>query len=233
MNQLATHSITSTGDERVYFRRVFAWMSVALAVTGGVAAAVGHTQTAMHVLLGGSGTLVLIALLLIELALVSALVGLVQHMDLFQAAATFIGYAALNGVTLSIVFAVFTTKSIFATFLVTAGMFGVLALIGATTNIDLTKWGSFLFMALIGQMIGLVVNLVWFNSTLYWVTTATGILLFSALTAYDIQKLKRYEPEDGADAETVEKSAIVGALALYLDFVNLFLYLLRLFGRRR
>src|ERR1700733_7449852 len=167
------------------------------------------------------------------MTLVFTLVGLVQHMDLFQTIATFIGYAALNGVTLSIIFAIFTTKSIFATFFVTAGMFAALAVIGATTKIDLTRWGSFLLMALIGQLIGLVVNLFWLNSTLYWVTTATGILLFSALTAYDIQKLKRYEQPDGAGEEAVEKSAIVGALALYLDFVNLFLYLLRIFGRRR
>jgi FtsH-binding integral membrane protein len=233
MNQLATHAISSTGDERVYFRRVFGWMSVALLVTGVVAGAIGHSQTAMHALLTGNGQWVWIACVLIEFALVSALVGLVQHMDLFQTVATFIGYAALNGVTLSLIFAVFTTKSIFATFLVTAGMFAVLAVIGATTSIDLTKWGSFLLMALIGQLIGLVVNLFWLNSTLYWVTTATGILVFSALTAYDVQKLKRYEQPAGAGDEAVEKSAIVGALALYLDFVNLFLYLLRLFGRKR
>jgi FtsH-binding integral membrane protein len=233
MNQLATHSITSTGDERVYFRRVFAWMSVALFVTGAVAGAIGHSQTAMHALLTRNGQWIWIACVVIELLLVSALVGLVQHMDLFQTVAIFIGYAALNGVTISVVFAIFTTKSIFATFLVAAGMFAVLAVIGATTNIDLTKWGSFLFMALIGQLIGLFVNLIWLNSTLYWVTTATGILLFSALTAYDVQKLKQYEEPAGADDQTVEKSAIVGALALYLDFVNLFLYLLRLFGRRR
>jgi FtsH-binding integral membrane protein len=148
MNQLATQTITSTGDERVYFRRVFGWMSVALFVTGVVAGAIGHSQTAMHALLTGNGEWVWVACLLIELALVSALVGLVQHM-------------------------------------------------------------------------------------VYWVTTATGILLFSALTAYDVQKLKRYEQPEGAGEEAVEKSAIVGALALYLDFVNLFLYLLRIFGRRR
>ena len=142
MNQLATQMITSTGDERVYFRRVFAWMSVALLVTGAVAGAIGHSQTAMHALLSGKGEWVLIACFVIELALVSALVGLVQHMDLFQTVATFIGYAALNGVTLSLIFAVFTTKSIFATFLITAGMFAALAMIGATTNIDLTKWGA-------------------------------------------------------------------------------------------
>lgn len=170
----------------------------------------------MHALLTGNGEWIWIACVVIELLLVSALVGLVQHLDLSQTVAIFIGYAALNGVTISVVFAIFTTKSIFATFLVTAGMFAVLAVIGATTNIDLTKWGSFLFMALIGQLIGLFVNLLWLNSTLYWVTTAIGILLFSALTAYDVQKLKQYEQPGDASDQAVEKSAIVGALALYL-----------------
>ena len=135
--------------------------------------------------------------------------------------------------TFSLLFAVYTTKSIFSTFLVTAAMFGLLALWGYTTGADLTGWGSFLFMALIGQLIGLVVNIFWLNSTLYWATTATGVLLFSAYTAYDVQRLKRYEPPPGSDAVVAKKDAIVGALALYLDFVNLFLYLLRLLGRRR
>lgn len=111
-------------------------------------------------------------------------------------------------------------------------MFAALALAGYTTSIDLTGLWSFLLMALVGQLIGLIVNLLWLNERLYWVTTATGVLLFSALTAYDVQKLKRFESE-GQDEAAVTKSAIVGALALYLDFVNLFLYLLRLFGRRR
>ena len=158
---------------------------------------------------------------------------LVSRMDLFETVAIFLGYAALNGLTLSVVFAAFTTKSVFSTFLITAAMFGALALWGYTTNADLTSWGSFLFMALVGQILGVIVNLFWLNETLYWVTTATGVAIFSAYTAYDVQKLKRYEPPPGSDAEVVQKGAIVGALALYLDFVNLFLYLLRLFGRRR
>jgi hypothetical protein len=112
-------------------------------------------------------------------------------------------------------------------------MFGALALVGYTTSIDLTRWGSYLMMALFGLIIGLVVNIFWLNSTLYWATTVVGVLLFSALTAYDVQRLKRYEAPAGSAGATVEKDAIVGALALYLDFVNLFLYLLRLFGRRR
>lgn len=232
MRTLATDAIAPGEEERVYFRKVFAWMALALAVTGGVSGAIGHSQRALHALLTGAGGWVFIGCILIEFVLVAGLVGLVEHMDLFEASATFLAYAALNGVTLSVIFAVYTTKSIFSTFLVTAGMFAVLALVGYTTNVDLTKWGSFLFMALVGQLIGLVVNLFWLNETLYWLTTATGVLLFSALTAYDVQRLKRYDVE-GQDEPAVAKGAVVGALALYLDFVNLFLYLLRLFGRRR
>jgi FtsH-binding integral membrane protein len=233
VRQLATEWIAPDTDERAYFTRVFGWMAVALAVTGAVAAAIGHSQRAVNTLVTSGGGWVFIGLVLIELLLVGALVGLVQHMDVVEAAAIFVGYAALNGVTVSVIFAVFTTKSIFSTLFVTAAMFGALALWGYVTNADLTRWGSFLFMALIGQLIGVVVNVFWLNETLYWVTTATGVLIFSAYTAYDVQKLKRYEPPPGSDAEVVEKDAIVGALALYLDFVNLFLYLLRLFGRRR
>jgi FtsH-binding integral membrane protein len=112
-------------------------------------------------------------------------------------------------------------------------MFGGLALWGYTTKADLTGWGTFLLMALFGQLVGLVVNLFWLNNTLYWATTAVGVLLFSAYTAYDVQRLKKYEPPPGADYDVIEKDAIVGALALYLDFVNLFLYVLRILGRAK
>jgi FtsH-binding integral membrane protein len=232
MRGLATDTIAPTVDDRSYFRDVFAWMFVALAVTGAVAAAIGHSQTALHAVFVGSGRLVFIVCLLLEFVLVAGLVGLVQHMGLYEAATTFIAYSALNGVTLSFIFAAYTTKSIYATLFVAAAMFGVLALAGYTTSLDLTGLGTFLLMALVGQVIGLVVNIVWFNDTLYWATTVTGVLIFSGLTAYDVQRLKRYEVQDGGEA-AVEKSAIVGALALYLDFVNLFLYLLRILGRRR
>lgn len=233
MRALPTDTIAPAGDERAYFRQVFAWMAVGLAITGGVAAAIGHSQTALHALFESNGSAVIIVLFLLELALVAGLSTLVQHMDVFEAGATFLAFAALNGVTFSLLFAAFTTKSIFSTFLVAAGMFGAIALWGYTTGADLTGWGSFLMMALFGQLIGLLVNIFWLNQTLYWVTTATGILIFSALTAYDVQRLKRYEPGAGGDADVEEKAAIIGALALYLDFVNLFLYLIRLLGRRR
>ncbi len=228
----AAEAIAPIDEERAYFQRVFAWMGAGLALTGVVAYAIGTSSVALHTLFTGNGRLILVVSVLIELVLVAALVGLIQHMGVVEAALIFLAYAALNGVVLSLIFAVYTTDSIFSTFLVTAAMFAGLALWGYTTNADLTRWGSFLFMALIGQLVGLVVNFLWFNQTFYWVTTASGVLIFSGYTAYDVQKLKRYDVA-GENAEAVKKEAIVGALALYLDIVNLFLYLLRIFGRRR
>ena len=233
MRPLATETIAPAQEERAYFRQAFAWMGVGLAITGAVAYAIGRNQSALHALFEGSGRTVIIVALVVELLLVGGLVTLVRHMSLFETAAVFLAYSALNGLTLSVIFAAFTTKSIFSTLFITAGMFGALALWGYTTNADLTKWGSFLFMALVGQVIGVFVKIFWLNETLYWVTTATGVLIFSAYTAYDVQKLKQYEPPPGSDIEVAQKDAIVGALALYLDFVNLFLYLLRIFGRRK
>jgi hypothetical protein len=235
VNQLATDGIAPNQgeDESAYFTQVFAWMAVGLAATGAVAAAVYASGTALHAFEGNSGPTIFIILAILELALVAGLVGLVQHMSLFETGATFLAYCVLNGVTFSVIFLAYTTTSIVSTFLVTAIMFGAIALWGYTTKRDLTGWGTFLFMALIGQLVGLVVNLFWLNDTLYWVTTAVGVLLFSAYTAYDVQRLKRYEPPPGADYAVVEKDAIVGALALYLDFVNLFLYLLRLLGKSK
>jgi uncharacterized protein len=232
MNQLATEGIAARRNDSLYFTRTFGWMATGLAVTGGIAYLVGNDPVLRHQLVGGGGP-VFIGLLIVQLLLVMGLVTLVQHMNLFAAAAIFLGYAALNGLTFSVIFAVFTTQSIFSTFLVTAGMFGFLALWGATTKRDLTSWGNLLLAALVGQLIGLFVNFFWFNETLYWVTTATGVLIFSAYTAYDVQKLKQYEVAGDPNDPAVEKAAIVGALALYLDFVNLFLYLLRLLGRRK
>ncbi len=232
MPPLATEAIAATRGDNLYFSRTFGWMAAGLFVTGAVAYFVGSNPVWLGQLVG-AGKPIFIGLLIVELLLVIGLVTLVQHMNFFEATVIFLGYAALNGLTFSVIFAVFTTESIFSTFLVTAGMFGFLALWGATTKSDLTSWGNLLFGALVGQLIGLVVNLLWFNSTLYWITTATGLLIFSGCTAYDVQKLKQYEVAGDPNDPAVEKAAIVGALALYLDFVNLFLYLLRLFGRRK
>jgi FtsH-binding integral membrane protein len=235
VNQLATDGIAPAKgqDESAYFTQVFGWMAAGLTVTGGVAAAVYGSGTALHAFEGSSGPTIFIILAVLELALVAGLVGLVQHMSLFETGATYLAYCVLNGVTFSVIFLAYTTTSIVSTFLVTAAMFGAIGLWGYATKRDLTGWGTFLFMALIGQLIGLVVNLFWLNNTLYLVTTAVGVLIFAGYTAYDVQRLKKYEPPPGADYVVVEKDAIVGALALYLDFVNLFLYLLRILGKAK
>ena len=199
MAMLPTEAIAPVGDEQVFFRQVFGWMAGGLTVSGAVAVGIGHSAAAMHArsMARAVSSVLLIVSLVIELILVFTLSGLIQHMGVVEAAGSFLAFAALNGVTVSSIFFVYTSDSIYSTFFITAGMFAVLALWGYTTRSDLTGWGSFLFMALVGQLIGVLVNAFWLNKELYWVTTATGVLLFSALTAYDIQKLKRLEPPRG------------------------------------
>lgn len=141
-------------------------------------------------------------------------------------------YAASVGVIFALVFELYTAQSIFTTFLVTAGMFGALALFGYTTERDLSGIGSILFMALVGLILATIVNIFWANEILYWVTTYAGVIIFAGLTAYDMQKIKQYG-EGGEGGEAGDKAAVQGALALYLDFINLFLFLLRIFGRTR
>lgn len=141
-------------------------------------------------------------------------------------------YAASVGVIFALVFELYTAQSIFTTFLVTAGMFGALALFGYTTERDLSGIGSIPFMALVGLILATIVNIFWANEILYWVTTYAGVIIFAGLTAYDMQKIKQYG-EGGEGGEAGDKAAVQGALALYLDFINLFLFLLRIFSRTR
>jgi len=142
-------------------------------------------------------------------------------------------YSALNGLTLSVIFLAYTRASIANTFFVTAGTFGAMSFYGYTTQRDLTSWGSFLFMGLIGIILASVVNIFLRNEMVYWVVTYAGVLIFVGLTAYDTQKLKAMAMAGFADEETERKTAVLGALTLYLDFINLFLMLLRIMGSRR
>jgi hypothetical protein len=141
-------------------------------------------------------------------------------------------YAALNGFIFSVILEAYTTASIASAFGVAAGMFGGMAVYGYVTKRDLSGLRSILFMGLLGLIIGMVVNIFWANSVLYWFVTFGGVLLFCALTAYDMQKIRQIG-ESGADGEALRKASILGALALYLDFINLFLFLLRIFGSAR
>jgi FtsH-binding integral membrane protein len=149
------------------------------------------------------------------------------------AASLFFLYSIVNGITLSVIFLVYTKASIVTTFLVTAGTFGGMSVYGHLTKRDLSSWGNLLFMGLWGLILGGIVNIFLRSPGLYFITTSFGVLIFVGLTAYDTQKIKQLNVLGNAGTDEDTKEAIHGALVLYLDFINLFLYLLRLFGRRR
>lgn len=216
---------------RAAMNGVYGWMTFALVLSGICAWLVGTTPNlAKNLLTGGIFWILAIA----EIALVFVISGLINKLSAAMATALFVAYAALNGVTLGVIFLVYTMSSIAVTFLVTAGTFCAMALIGSVTKLDLSKMGSFLFMALIGLIIASIVNIFWANSTLYWICTYAGVLIFTGLTAYDVQKIRQLcMATEDQGFETSRKIAILGALTLYLDFVNLMLYLLRILGNRR
>ncbi|WP_400191843.1 Bax inhibitor-1/YccA family protein [Hymenobacter sp. B81] len=214
-----------------FMTQVYGWMAGALALTGGVAMVVGGSAELQELVFGNR--LVFWGLLLLEVFVVGWLSARIFAMPARQAVGAFAAYLVLNGLTLGLVFMVYTTGSLASTFFVTAGTFGAMSLYGYFTRTDLSSWGNLLFMALIGLVIASLVNLFWANEMLYWITTYVGVLLFVALTAYDTQKVKQLAFIGLDDEETDRKAAVLGALTLYLDFVNLFLYLLRLFGRRK
>jgi hypothetical protein len=167
-----------------------------------------------------------------QLGIVFGLSFAINRISVGVATFLFLLYSATVGVTFAFIFELYTAQSIFTAFLITAGMFGVLAVWGALTDIDLSKLGSIAFMALIGLILATIVNIIWANDTLYWITTYAGVAIFAALTAYDMQKLTQINRE-GISGDAAGRAAIMGALALYLDFINLFLFLLRIFGQER
>ena len=210
---------------------VYGWMTFALALSGLCAWLVGTTPNLAKTLLTGG---VFWVFVIAEFLLVIVISAMINKLSAAMATALFVAYAALNGVTLGFIFVAYTLGSIAVTFLVTAGTFAAMAVIGTVTKMDLSKMGSILLMALIGLIIASIVNIFWANSTLYWIITYAGVLIFVGLTAYDVQKIRRICMAAGDEGfETTRKIAIIGALELYLDFVNLMLYLLRIFGNRR
>jgi len=213
-----------------FIRQVFGWMFGGLVVTGGVAALL--TNTLSHEFLTHTGMPVFIGALILELVVVIVLVAGINRISAGLATSAFFLYAALNGLTFAFIFAFYTTESVWTAFFVTAGAFGAMAVIGWTTKLDLSKLGPILLMLLVGLILASIVNIFFASSTLYWVTTYLGVVIFCGLTAYDMQKLKQMNTE-GMTQEGRDKSAVIGALALYLDFINLFLFLLRIFGASR
>jgi hypothetical protein len=209
--------------------QVYAWMTAGLLVTGAVAMYVASTPALFNVIAGNSITF--FGLIIAEVAMVWILVANIERMSSGLATTMFMAYSGMNGLTLSVIFSYYTQESIATTFFVTAGTFAVMSLYGYTTKQDLTRVGNILIMALIGFLIASVVNIFLGSELLYWITTFAGIIIFVGLVAWDTQKIKRMIAQHGSE-QTRGRIAILGALMLYLDFVNLFLLLLRLLGNR-
>jgi len=216
-----------------FVRSVYNWMCIGLALTGFIAYYVSGNQAIQSLVFGNK--MIFFGLIIAELALVFSLAGMVNRMSAGTATALFVLYSALNGVTLSFIFLVYTQTSIFSTFLICSGTFLACSFYGWTTKRDLTSFGGFLVMGLIGIIIATLVNMFIRSSALSMGISYIGVFIFVGLTAYDTQKLKNMaltQPE-GLEGGVVRKGAILGALSLYLDFINLFLMLLRIFGQGR
>lgn len=213
-------------------RKVYLWMTLGLAMTGLAAAYVAGNAGLMQAIFGSR--LTFWALIIAELGVVFYFSARIMRMSFATAGVLFAVYALLNGVTLSVIFYVYSPEAITTTFFVTAGMFGAMSLVGYFVKRDLSAVGRFLYMALIGLLIATVVNCFVASSALYWGLTYLGVLIFAGLTAYDTQKIKQMLRMHGTEvSEGTMKVALLGSLTLYLDFVNLFLYLLRFFGVSR
>jgi uncharacterized protein len=218
-------------DERVttFLRSVYAWMFAGLGLTALVAYTVASSPALLRSIL--SIPFGFFGLMLVELGLVIYLSARVDKIAAGTAALLFALYSALNGVTFSVVLLAYTGESIAATFIVSAGMFGALALYGTTTKRSLAGWGQFLFMGLIGVVLASVVGMFWHNDGFQFILGFIGVIVFTGLTAYDAQRLK--EMAVALPSGKIGSYAVVGALTLYLDFINLFLMLLRFLGSRR
>ena len=216
-----------------YVRSVYNWMGIGLALTGFTAYYVSNSESLLRLVFGNP--LLLMVLILAELGLVFAIAGRVNRMSAGTATALFVIYSALNGVTLSSIFLVYASASIVSTFFICAATFIACSLYGWTTKKDLTSLGGFMMMGLIGIVIASLVNMFVRSSGMSMIISYIGVFVFVGLTAYDTQKIKNMAMTQPAnlDGGVIRKGAILGALSLYLNFINLFLMLLNIFGQRR
>ena len=212
--------------------KVYVWMTLALVTTALTAAYVASNESLLFTIVGNSA--VLWGMLIAELAVVWILSANVMRLSFPVAGIMFLIYSVLNGATLSVILLAYTMESIATTFFVTAGTFGAMSLVGMFIKKDLSSVGRFLYMALIGLIIATIVNIFVASSALSWALTYAGVLIFCGLTAYDTQKMKEILQQSQQFGDTnMLKIALLCSLTLYLDFINLFLYLLRIFGDRR
>lgn len=211
-------------------RKVYVWMALALVITGFTAYYVATNENLLMLIY--SKPAVMWILIGVELAIVFGVTAAINKLSLPVATLLFVLYSVINGALLSSIFLIYTMSSIATVFFITAGTFGAMSLYGYTTKQDLTSWGKILMMALIGLIIATVVNLFMKSSGLEMIISYVGVLIFVGLTAYDTQKIKMMCMQAPDAGESMQKLALLGALSLYLDFINLFIYLLRIFGRR-
>lgn len=214
-------------------QKVYTWMALGLLLTATTAIAVFNVPLLAALIF--SSELVFFGLLIGELILVLAISRVATHVSANTALALFFVYSAVNGLTLSVIFLAYDLGTIWLAFGTTAVLFGVMSVIGYTTKEDLSHWGGVLMMALVGLIIASIANLFLANSTLDWIVTYVGVFLFLALTVYDTNRIKKmtFAAVTAGEQDVVGRIGVIGALHLYLDFINLFLYILRLLGRRR
>ncbi len=221
---------------KTFLSGVFMWMGLALSITALVSWMFASNPSLMNILFDsqtGSMNMMGWIVMLAPLGLVLLMSMGFQKLSASSLVLIFIIYSALMGMSLSFIFMVYTLPSIASTFVITAAMFGFMGILGYTTKTDLTKFGSIMMMGLVGIIIASVVNMFMQSETMQYVISFIGVLVFTGLTAYDVQKLKRIGSEISLGTEAARKVTIMGALTLYLDFINLFLFLLRFFGNRK
>lgn len=218
-------------EQANFIAKVYGWMCAALLVTGLTAWYVAQSEEIIVALV--TNKILFYGLLFGEILLVGYISRALPTMNVSLAKALFFLYAIANGLTLSLIFVIFTTTSIASAFFITAGTFAVMSVYGYYTKSDLTSMGKILMMALIGLVIASIVNIFMESTLLYWITSYVGVFIFTGLIAYDTQKIKEMNiiGNEGTDEDT--KESLMGALTLYLDFINLFLYILRIFGDRK
>lgn len=230
LNQYTWTQEQVKAEQASFISKVYAWMGIALLITGITAWYVAQSQQLLEMIILNRG--VFFGLMIGELALVFVISGMINKLSATAATALFVFYSFLNGLTLSVLFLAYTAASISTTFFITSLTFGAMSAYGYFTKKDLTSLGNLMFMGLIGIVIASLVNMFMHNEALYWVISYVGILVFTGLTAYDTQKIKQMGTM-GLNGEAERKGAIMGALSLYLDFINLFIMLLRVLGDRR
>lgn len=230
LNEKESRRWESSTTLPVLMRKVYTWMTLALVITGVTAWGVAHSPAILQMIM--TNKILFFGILIGELALVWGVSAAINRLSLTTATLLFVLYSVLNGVTMSFIFLAYTYESVASVFLITAGTFAAMAFFGYFTKTDLSSIGRILFMALIGLIIATIVNIFLKSSGFGMILNYLGVLIFVGLTAWDTQKIKQMLSMAEDTGETAQKVALMGALSLYLDFINLFMFLLHFLGHR-